>query len=265
MPHAPGQRLEGRLTLRRLAALFCLTALVPQAALAQKAEQTYCASFDLPDSYQTDGFASPMTYTVSNTPNGKVLVAEGQILPGEAQRLELALRKAGPIEEVWFNSPGGAAMEGPYMGRVIRARNLAVRLRSDHACISACSYAFLGGVVRTVEPGAYYGVHMFSGTGNPHQMLDLLNRFQTVNTKRAELIRKGNPQAQVDQAVAMFVAEELRTWEQESAKLAATRARYLVEMSLSLDFMTDAFNTQSDKVCYLSQAGLTRYNVANAG
>ncbi len=250
--------------MRRLAPLFCLTALVPQGALAQKAEQTYCASYDLPQSYQTDAFAAPMTYRVQNTPNGKVLIAEGQIMSGEAQRLQAEIAKAGAIEEIWFNSPGGAAMEGPYMGRVIRAKNLAVRLRKEYACISACSYAFLGGVIRTVEPGAYYGVHMFSGTGDPQEMLNLFNRFQGVNTKRGELIRKGNPQKNVDAAVAEYVAHELRTWEKESAKLAATRARYLVEMSLSLDFMTDAFNTDSDKVCYLSQAGLKRYNVANA-
>lgn len=205
-----------------------------------------------------------MTYRVSDTSNGKVLIAEGQILPGESQRLQQALRKAGSVSEIWFNSPGGAALEGPYMGRVIRAQNLAVRLRSDNACISACSYAFLGGVIRIVEPKAYYGVHMFSGTGNPAMMLELLGRFQTVHTKRTELIRKGNPQESVDAAVAVYVAQELRTWEQESAQLAATRARYLVEMSLSLDFMTDAFGTQSDKVCYLSRAGLVQYNVANS-
>jgi len=256
--------MEGRLTLRPLAALLCLTALVPQAALAQKAEQTYCASYDLPQSYQTDAFAAPMTYRVQNTPNGKVLIAEGQIMSGESQRLQQAIASAPGIEEIWFNSPGGAAMEGPYMGRIIRAKNMAVRLRKEYACISACSYAFLGGVIRTVEPGAYYGIHMFSATGDPQGMLELFNRFQGVSTKRAELIRKGNPQKNVDAAVAEYVAQELRTWEKESAKIAAIRARYLVEMSLSLDFMTDAFNTDSNKVCYLSQAGLKRYNVFNA-
>jgi hypothetical protein len=256
--------MEGRLTLRHVAALLCLTALVPQTALAQKAEQTYCASYDLPQSYQTDAFAAPMTYRVQNTPNGKVLIAEGQIMSGESQRLQQAIANAGAIEEIWFNSPGGAAMEGPYMGRIIRARNMAVRLRKDYACISACSYAFLGGVIRTVEPGAYYGIHMFSATGDSQGMLELFNRFQGVSAKRAELLRKGNPQKNVDAAVAEYVAQELRTWEKESAKIAAIRARYLVEMSLSLDFMTDAFNTDSNKVCYLSQAGLKRYNVFNA-
>ena len=248
----------------RLAAALCLVALAPEMALAQKAEQTHCSSYELPGTYQTPGFLAPMSYRVADVPQGRVLIAEGQILSGEAKRLEKALKKFGAVDEIWFNSPGGAALEGPYMGRAIRKRNLAVRLRKEHACISACSYAFLGGVVRIVEPGAYYGIHMFSGAGNPAMMLSLLDRFSEANAKRAELISQGNPQATVDEAVAEFVSQELRKWEQEAAKLAATRARYLVEMSLSLDFMTDAFGTRAHQVCYLSQAGLKHYNVANS-
>lgn len=249
--------------MRWIAAL-CLIALTPEMASAQRSGQTYCGSFDLPQSYQTPGFLGAMTYRVTQAPQGRVLVAEGQILPGEGARLEQALSRAGAVDEIWFNSPGGAALEGPFMGRAIRKRNLAVRLRKEHACISACSYAFLGGVIRIVEPGAYYGVHMFSGAGDPALMLNLLDRFSTANAKRAELIRKGNPPEKVNEAVAEFVSQELRGWEQEAANLAATRARYLVEMSLSLDFMTDAFGTEARQVCYLSQAGLRHYNVANS-
>lgn len=261
MPDTAKLGLAGGLTLRAVAAV-CLTALLSQPLLAQTG-QSYCATFTLPDSYETKAFYAPMAFRVASTPEGRVVIAEGEVKAGESQRLEQFLNQAGAIDEIWFNSPGGAAMEGPYMGRVIRKRGLAVRLKRDYACISACSYAFLGGVIRIVEPGAYYGVHMFSGTGDPAEMLDMLDRFVVVNGKRAELIRKGNPKEDVDEAVASFISDELRTWEQESAQLAATRARYLVEMSLSLDFMTDAFGTKSRQVCYLSQAGLRRYNVAN--
>jgi hypothetical protein len=54
-------------------------------------------------------------------------------------------------------------------------------VKAGNGCASACSTAFLGGLMRRVEPGAIYGVHMYStqidGAG-PAVTQDLFNDIQ---------------------------------------------------------------------------------------
>lgn len=224
---------------------------------------SYCFSKELPKPYVTPAFTGPMTYKVMQAEGKTVLLAEGQIEGGESGRLAAAMAQAGAIEEVWFNSPGGDALEGPAMGRILRKSGAMVRLTQGRACISACSYAFLGGVVRIVDPGGYYGVHMFHSIDSIGT-LKLVDRVLSYNTQAKALLDKGQPIDKVRGALVAAVSDDLRGFEQEAAQTAAIRARYLVEMSLSLDFMTDAFGTHSTEVCYLNPQGLTRYNVTNA-
>jgi hypothetical protein len=195
---------------------------------------------------------------VETTAEGRVLIAEGGVGEDEAARLSRALQQYGPVAEVVFNSPGGAAIEGTKMGRIIRRMGIGTRLRADNACISACSYAFLGGFVRSVEPGGYYGIHMFSAADSSAE------RIHEVVIRAQQLVKQGRPAAEISKALDMVLADVVREIEQDAAQTAAIRARYLIDMSLSLDFMTDAFGTESKSVCFLSRAGLERYNVDNA-
>ncbi len=252
------------MTIRRGAVPVALVLFCAPASAQQNASASYCGTYDLPSSKLTEGYFGPMTYRTVSGPDGLVLLAEGAILPGEAARMATAIARAGQVEEVWFNSSGGDAREGPQMGRFLRQKGIAVRLKSAHACVSACSYAFLGGSVRVVEPGAHYGVHMFTSARNQPYMLSIVAEGARLNAARPQLLRKGASPAQADTAVAEAMGDVFRGVEQEAAKTAAIRARYLVEMSLSLDFMTDAFGTDANKICYLSPAGLARYNVSNA-
>jgi hypothetical protein len=95
-----------------------------------------------------------------------------QVSAGDADRLAVALR-AGRYAEVWLNSGGGDSREGPRIGQVLRNFGMAVRVREGHLCASACTVAFLGGVIRTVDPGASYLVHAPSGVRNaiPDEMM----------------------------------------------------------------------------------------------
>jgi len=73
--------------------------------------------------------------------------------------------------DISFNSPGGSLVGAIRLGRVIRDLGMSTSIGktvSDGrwyglekgACYSACAYAFLGGVSRSVESGEY-GVHQF--------------------------------------------------------------------------------------------------------
>lgn len=69
--------------------------------------------------------------------------------------------KAAGAGIVTFESNGGNVVAAMAFGRTIRALGLnTIQLRS-HQCASACTLAFLGGVIRFAEPGAI-GVHQAS-------------------------------------------------------------------------------------------------------
>lgn len=69
--------------------------------------------------------------------------------------------KAAGARIVSFESNGGNVVAAMAFGRKIRALGLStIQLRS-HECASACTLAFLGGVIRSAEPGAI-GMHQAS-------------------------------------------------------------------------------------------------------
>ncbi|HVY89781.1 MAG TPA: hypothetical protein VG942_12985 [Hyphomonadaceae bacterium] len=103
-----------------------------------------------------------MTFTLRQVGNDRVLLANGGIDDNAADRLKTALRNYSPVNEVWFNSPGGNSFVGVQMGDILRQNMVTTRVKAGSGCASACSTAFLGGMMRRVEPGAAYGVHMFT-------------------------------------------------------------------------------------------------------
>lgn len=83
-----------------------------------------------------------------------VLDSKGGSIQG-GLRLGEALRKAGASVTVGRSIPVSAAPPG---GKGLARHQLIPRLGR---CFSSCTYAFLGGVKRTIPAGAAYGVHMF--------------------------------------------------------------------------------------------------------
>ena len=83
---------------------------------------------------------------------------------------------------VVFDSPGGMLLESLALGRAIREAGLYTAIgRYDRAtgefttgaqCVSACAYAFLGGLQREVGAKARIGVHQFAALPGEPDSLD---------------------------------------------------------------------------------------------
>ena len=67
-----------------------------------------------------------------------------------------------------LSSPGGNLVGGLKLGMLIREMGFNTTISStDHSppnCISACAYAFAGGLSRHLSEGSKYGIHQFKGT-----------------------------------------------------------------------------------------------------
>jgi hypothetical protein len=111
------------------------------------------------------------------------VLATGEIEKDTAGQFKAFIRKrdihAGAT--VVFDSPGGMLLESLALGRAIREAGLYTAIgRFDRAsgefttgaqCVSACAYAFLGGVQREVGAKARIGVHQFAALpGQPDSL-----------------------------------------------------------------------------------------------
>lgn len=81
---------------------------------------------------------------------------------GDAAALESLLRNQN-YYQVWLNSGGGNLDEGVRFGEVLRRYRQFVYVPDGYHCVSACTVAFLGGVLRDVAPRGAYKVHAYSG------------------------------------------------------------------------------------------------------
>lgn len=107
------------------------------------------------------------------------LLLSGVIDAEAPERLEDYLEELGYTPDIAFNSPGGNLIAGMELGALIRRRGADTwvsrqyvdvssvgrpKLIAENAiCMSACAYAFMGGVGRSVGDDAAIGVHQFSG------------------------------------------------------------------------------------------------------
>jgi len=188
--------------------------------------------------------AAALEFTVLGRGGGNIIFAAGNFERGDASRLEALLRQTANTQMLAFRSPGGLSMEGMAVGRVIRRAGISTHLPANTQCASACTYAFLGGRVRTMEEGARYGVHIFSTSGNR----GLLRRAEDV------IQREGKA----------AVAALIRMIEEDSAQLAAQMAYYAIEMGVSLRLLEPNFRTAHNTVRWLTARELRDYNVVNA-
>ncbi|HEX6860820.1 MAG TPA: hypothetical protein VF138_11555 [Caulobacteraceae bacterium] len=100
------------------------------------------------------------------------ILATGEIEKGSAEAFTQFAR-ANHIRRgarVIFDSPGGVLLEGLRLGRAIRDAGLVTSVGrfedgefiAGGQCVSACAYAFLGGVQRRVLGDGRLGVHQFA-------------------------------------------------------------------------------------------------------
>lgn len=172
-----------------------------------------------------------MQFTVRQGVKGPVLVAAGGVAAGDAQRLKAAIERTPGVSEVWLDSPGGDAAEGPKLGRVIRSARLGTRVGSGYMCASSCTFAFLGGVVRRVEPGASYAVHTFFASKAPdHYVRDLTNS-----------------KVPMEERMRVF-RERIHEQERDDAMLAGDLQLYAQQMGIARAFMTSVVFSQKSLV-----------------
>jgi hypothetical protein len=308
-------------------------ALLAAVALAAPAQAQLNAIFEpLPGdlSPRAISAAPNLRFVLLPGPKGNTVIAWGGIGQGDAVRLGAALAAAKPVMEVQFNSPGGLLEEGMNIGRLIRKNSLATRIVSGTFCMSACNFAFMGGVVRTVEPGAKFGVHMFRDQSaqllvgdlrSPPRSVDEWNdrfpnrplRSYQVEDQLAKLnsgrpaaapepagarnadpllvedpLAKENkprpmvptirdpasgPQAAAPLTVADFfrhpdiqesmIDNRVRDIQQDAAQTAAVIAWFLVEMRLSLSFLTRFAAVPSSTIRVLTAQELKDMNIVN--
>ena len=189
-----------------------------------------------------------MQFNVAARDGRKVLLAEGAIDDALVPRLQAALARHAPIDEIWLRSPGGNAKVGNEAGLLIRKTGIPTRIPAGWACFSACNFVFMGGVARIVDPGGQFIVHMFTHTGDRALI--------------REEVKKG------EQSTVSLIGEV----EQESAMLASEDNDFLIRMGVSRKLLTEVMYRQkaveeqgedrSTRRC-LTQDELWQYNVAN--
>jgi len=161
----PGQRARRWFPrCRWLAKLALLTALGTGGALAES-------------------FTDPMQFTLHTPCEGcePYLLARGAIQPDTPRSFSdswqmLQVRQQYP--KIYFHSPGGNLEGALALGRLIRAAGLDTHVGGPYleaqgigqppeilvqraACVSACAYAFLGGVSRSLGEKGLLGLHQF--------------------------------------------------------------------------------------------------------
>ncbi|MBX3561957.1 MAG: hypothetical protein KF780_09110 [Sphingomonas sp.] len=227
---------------RKFASALALAALATsQAAMAQRDP-------DNPTCPQNPNWSNyrEMRFTPQQVNGRNVLLAEGAIDDGLLPRLQAALNAHPEAEELWLRSPGGNAQVGNQAGRLIRESGIPTRIPNGWACFSACNFLFMGGIIRYVDNGGQFIVHMFTHTGNR----DVI---------RSEV-------AQGEENTIGLIGEI----EQRSALLASEDNAFLIRMGISRDLLTEVMyrvsavsdgRNRETRRC-LTQQEINRYNVA---
>ncbi len=173
-------------------------------------------------------------------PTCRWIDAEGEITETSASKLRdhLLANPPFPGETIVINSPGGSLIGGLALGRAIRQAGLSTHLaevrREDGTttlvdggvCASACAYAFLGGVNRSMTAGARYGLHQFYA----------------------------DAPAPVD----------LRSSTRAVQDLVASLTKYVTDMGVRADIVQLATRTRSDSVYWLEPSDALSYGVVNS-
>jgi hypothetical protein len=122
----------------------------------------------------TPAVAEPMTFHVLNTGGNRCcrwIQATGEITPETPKAFDAFYRALQyPPGTVRLHSPGGSLVGGIGLGETFRAHGLDTAVGSSDfktidetpgVCASACAYAFLGGVERSLAKDAKLGFHRF--------------------------------------------------------------------------------------------------------
>jgi hypothetical protein len=208
-------RRSGKRTRLAAGALALLT--LPGAALAQDED---CLT---EETLRPHAAAAPVQFQSRLIRGTRVLVATGMVDAGAADRLDAMLAGGERFDEIWWDAQAVDSEAAMALGLHLRRRGLPMRLRAGQVCAGACAEAFLGGVLRIVEPGARLGF-----------------------SRGAEAA----PTNAADQA-------------QSGGRWAERRADYYIRTGVSRGLLRLQLSANDPPICYLTEAAMTRFNVTN--
>lgn len=157
---------------------------------------------------------------------GGILLAEGAIDPGAAERFRQEIETRGEyVKIVSLNSPGGAVDDAIAISSLIRDKKLTTRVSTGALCASSCPIVMAGGVSREAEKDAVIGVH------------------QVFNGSR----ERPSPEEAMSSAQATT----------------ARVARHLQEMGIGAGLWFHALETPPDRLYYLTEAELKAFKLVS--
>ena len=205
--------------------------------------------------------------------------AEGKIVTGSADALERTLDASGGRRlPIVINSAGGAVEDAMAMGRLIRAKRLAVVVAHTTVapcakgartcgeakgdadsrgayCASACTLALAGGVERYVNPQSYVGVH---------QMIEIVRETQVKKLYKVRYLKLAGLKLELSRNL---VGEQRTT---STAKRTADDsvdndvADYFAEMGVADPVMKLTLATPSKSIHWLTADELRLSRLATA-
>lgn len=152
------RRTGGRLAFMATAAVSAAAIVAVGALVIDRAVPALVEMWDI---YTGDVALNDLEVSVS--PDGRTLYVMGSYGFGSEAAVEKALEQNPGIRTVVLAGPGGRAQVGFDLYRMFQERRLATRVDGD--CASACTFAFLGGVDRSISPGGRLGFHSASFPG----------------------------------------------------------------------------------------------------
>jgi hypothetical protein len=191
--------------MKKLLLATCLSLTLMGGALAQQSGEPGGASeapkgppdtiVPLPDLNKLNEFEPYLHIApVKDKSTGMVTIfVWGEIKDGDASRFSNAMQM---IPKPWnevviLGSPGGSLPDGLEIGRIIHANHLATHLLANHnfrdpfgQCVSACNFVFLGGVIRRIDLGGKFTVHLFHRDLGPLAILDDMEKSNPSDSPR---------------------------------------------------------------------------------
>ena len=266
--------------------LFCATPLLAALVLSVAAAGGRAADAAPAGPHAAPNAAAPMRFVKVRSDNAACrpdcpewISAEGKIVTGSADALERTLNAAGGRRlPIVINSAGGAVDDAMAMGRLIRAKRLAVVVAHTTLspcakgaktcgeakgaadsrgayCASACTLALAGGVERYVSPQSYIGVH---------QMTEVIKQTQVKKLYKVRYLKFAGIKLELSRH---FVGEQKST---TTAKLAADDsvdydvADYFAEMGVADPVMKLTMTTPPKSIHWMSADELRLSRLATA-
>jgi hypothetical protein len=154
-------RVGGRLAFAATSAAATVSIIAVGALLVDRALP---ALLEMARIYTGDADLNQLAVWVG--PEGSTLHVEGSYGLGGEEQVRRALDHNPGVRTVVLAGPGGRLSVGFELYDMFRERRLATRV--DDECASACAFAFLGGVERSISPGGRLGFHRgsFPGLGD---------------------------------------------------------------------------------------------------